>query len=53
MRLPARLIAALAVAGVSPAAAEMAGHGAIVNAVAVSPDGRQVLSASWDYTVRL
>src|SRR5690606_5597040 len=35
------------------AAAEMVGHGAIVNSVAVSPDGTQVLSGSWDYTVRL
>ena len=33
--------------------AQLVGHAGIVNGVAVSPDGRQVLSASWDYSVRL
>ena len=32
----------------SPAAAELSGHGAMVNAVAVSADGKQVLTGSWD-----
>ena len=35
------------------ARADMVGHGAVVNALAVSPDGKQVLSASWDYTLKL
>src|SRR5581483_8584145 len=33
--------------------ADMAGHGATINGLAVSPDGKRLLSASWDYTVRL
>ena len=36
-----------------PARADMVGHGAMVNSVAVSADGKQVLSGSWDYTVKL
>jgi len=42
-------VAALA----SPARAELAGHGAMVNSVAVSPDGKRVLTGSWDYTLKL
>src|SRR5260221_6556093 len=38
---------------VAPAAAEMAGHSAMVNSVAVSADGTRLLSGSWDYTVKL
>jgi cytochrome c len=36
-----------------PAAADMIGHGGMVRAIDVSPDGRQVLTASFDYTARL
>ena len=36
-----------------PAAADMIGHGGMVRAVDVSPDGRLVLTASFDYTARL
>ncbi len=36
-----------------PAAADMIGHGGMVRAVDVSPDGRMVLTASFDYTARL
>ena len=39
--------------GAAPLRAEMAGHGAMVNAIAVSPDGTRVLTGSWDYTLRL
>src|SRR5690606_8915802 len=50
-RLAAGLLALLVLP--ATAAADMLGHGAMVNSVAVSPDGRRLLSASWDYTVRL
>ena len=43
----------MATAVTLPARADMTGHGAMVNSVAVSRDGRQVLSGSWDYTVKL
>jgi len=43
------LLAAAAV----PANADMTGHGGIVRAVAVSPDGDRILTASFDYTARL
>ena len=33
------------------ARAELAGHGGFVKGVAVSPDGRTALTASFDYTV--
>lgn len=36
-----------------PAAADMLGHGGMVRGVAVSPDGQRVLTASFDYTLRL
>jgi WD40 repeat protein len=37
----------------APARADLAGHGATINGLAVSPEGKRLLSASWDYTVRL
>ena len=36
-----------------PALADLVGHGGIVRAVAVSPDGRRVATASFDYSARL
>jgi cytochrome c len=36
-----------------PAAADLVGHGGIVRAVAVSSDGRTVLTGGFDYTVRV
>ncbi len=45
--LPAALTAAF------PAAADMSGHGGMVRALDVSPDGRRVLSGSFDFTARL
>ena len=36
-----------------PARADLAGHGATINGLAISPDGAWLLSASWDYTIRL
>src|SRR3546814_3473625 len=36
-----------------PAAADLRGHGGFVKGVAVSPDGRRVLSASFDYSLIL
>src|SRR5690606_5607040 len=53
MRMPAAALALVLAVFAAPGRAEMLGHGAMVNSVAVSPDGRQLLSASWDYTVRL
>lgn len=38
---------------IRPAAADMVGHGGMVRAIDVSPDGRRVLTASFDYTARL
>ena len=35
------------------AAADMIGHGGIVRSVAVSPDGKTVLTGSFDYTAKL
>ncbi|MEE8226940.1 MAG: hypothetical protein V3R30_08980, partial [Kiloniellales bacterium] len=37
----------------SPAAAELLGHGGAVKGVDVSPDGRRVVTASFDYTLVL
>ncbi|MPY70329.1 MAG: c-type cytochrome [Alphaproteobacteria bacterium] len=37
----------------APAAADMSGHGGMVRALAISPDGNRVLSGSFDYTARL
>ena len=39
--------------GATPAIGDMLGHGGMVRAIAVSPDGRQVLSGSFDYTARV
>src|SRR3546814_11074985 len=36
-----------------PVAADLRGHGGVVKGVAVSPDGRRVLSASFDYSLIL
>ena len=36
-----------------PAAADMVGHGGMVRALDVSPDGTKVLTGSFDYTARL
>jgi len=36
-----------------PALADMTGHGGMVRALDVSPDGRRVLSGSFDFTARL
>ncbi len=45
--------AAAGLLAVSPAAAELLGHGGAVRGVDVSPDGRRVVTASFDYTVIL
>ncbi|HYB56586.1 MAG TPA: hypothetical protein VEK12_10475, partial [Alphaproteobacteria bacterium] len=47
------MLALFTAALASPAGAELAGHGAMVNSVAVSPDGKRVLTGSWDYTLKL
>ena len=39
--------------GAFPLGAELSGHGGFVKGVAVSSDGRRVLSASFDYTLKL
>ena len=36
-----------------PAAADMSGHGGMIRTLDVSPDGRRVLSGSFDFTARL
>ena len=46
-------VVATLLVGVFPALAGMEGHGGFVKGVAISPDGRQVLSASFDYTLML
>ena len=53
MTLRPLALAAVATVTAMPALADMTGHGAMVNSVAVSPDGKQVLSGSWDYSVKL
>lgn len=47
-RLAALLL--LGLASIGGARADLVGHGAMVRAVAVSPDGRTVLTGSFDYT---
>ena len=47
------LAAALTMAGIGPAVADFIGHGGMVRALAVSPDGSRVLTGSFDYTARL
>ena len=51
--LAAGLAWALALTASGPAAADMIGHGGMVRALAISPDGRIVLTGSFDYTARL
>ncbi|MCH8236611.1 MAG: WD40 repeat domain-containing protein, partial [Proteobacteria bacterium] len=43
----------LSASGVSPAAADFFGHGGMVRAVDISPDGSRVLTGSFDFTARL
>jgi cytochrome c len=58
---PLRRLAALLGAGLAlsllasawPAAAELRGHGGFVKGIAVTPDGRQAVSASFDYSLIL
>ena len=40
-------------AGMGPAGADMSGHGGMVRALDVSPDGSRVLTGSFDFTARL
>ncbi len=47
------LAAALTMAGIGPAVADFIGHGGMVRALTVSPDGSRVLTGSFDYTARL
>jgi len=49
------LAAAVAVAALiaGPARADLVGHGGMVRALALSPDGTRVLTGSFDYTARL
>ncbi len=47
------LVFAVCLPGVLPAAADMSGHGGMVRALDVSPDGQKVLSGSFDFTARL
>ncbi|MBO6520389.1 MAG: c-type cytochrome [Rhodospirillales bacterium] len=55
MRKPQRLIAAIAALTciASTATADLIGHGGMVRSVDISPDGRQVLTGSFDYSARL
>lgn len=46
-------VAAVLIAQAPPAFADLLGHGGVVRAVAVSPDGRRVVTGSFDYSVRL
>jgi WD40 repeat protein len=39
--------------GATSAAAELVGHGGFVKGLAVSPDGRRIMTASFDYTLIL
>jgi len=39
--------------GTAPANADMVGHGGMVRAIDVSPDGARVLTGSFDFTARL
>jgi cytochrome c len=43
----------LGLAAAAPATADLIGHGGMVRAVAISPDGKRVLSASFDYSAAL
>jgi WD40 repeat protein len=43
----------VAIALASGASAEMAGHGGMVRALSISPDGGTVITGSFDYTARL
>lgn len=47
------LLLLLAPPAALPARADFIGHGGMVRAVAISPDGRTVLSAGFDYSARL
>ena len=47
------LLGALALTAAGAAGADMIGHGGMVRAVAVSPDGARVLSGSFDYSAKL
>ena len=57
VRTAAWLIGVLALLSAAPAAAQgylrLAGHGGPVTGVAVSPDGRHALTASFDYAAGL
>lgn len=52
-RLVAAILSVVPLLAVSPANADLIGHGGMVRAVAISPDGRLVLTGSFDYTARL
>ncbi|MEK9752908.1 MAG: hypothetical protein VW338_06815, partial [Rhodospirillaceae bacterium] len=43
----------LGLAAAAPATADLIGHGGMVRAVAISPDGKRLLSASFDYSAAL
>ena len=43
----------LSLSGTAPAGADMVGHGGMVRAIDVSPDGARVLTGSFDFTARL
>ena len=58
MRMPRKILAlvagiALAVGVPAPAAADLAGHGGMVRSIDISPDGRRVLTGSFDFTAIL
>ena len=53
-RLVSALIGVLiALLGAGPALADLVGHGGPVRGIAVSEDGRQALTAAFDYSVIL
>lgn len=47
------VLLAIGLASAGPAPADLIGHGGMVRAIALSPDGSKVLTASFDYTARL
>ena len=47
------MILGMIAGGLSSSQADMVGHGGMVRALAVSPDGSRVLTGSFDYSAKL